>query len=173
MKRVAVLGSPGAGKTWFSNELSKVTGIPVIYLDQHFHAKQYDSQGQEWYKKVEDLLKSSEWIVDGIYSSTFELRFDKADTIIMLDFSRRLSLYGVFKRRVLHQSKHREEMPEGWKERMTWDFLRFIWTFDKKYKPRIYGAISQKNSEKLIVLRDRMEARAFIKKIAAANNPVL
>jgi adenylate kinase family enzyme len=36
MSRIAVVGSGGAGKTTFANELGDRTGIPVVHLDHHY-----------------------------------------------------------------------------------------------------------------------------------------
>ena len=36
MKKVMVIGSPGAGKSTFSRRLQKKTNLPIVYLDQLF-----------------------------------------------------------------------------------------------------------------------------------------
>ena len=37
MKRVIVIGSPGAGKSTFSRKLRDITGLPLYHLDNIWH----------------------------------------------------------------------------------------------------------------------------------------
>ena len=39
MKKVIVIGSPGAGKSVFSKKLSKITKLPLYHLDMIYHKK--------------------------------------------------------------------------------------------------------------------------------------
>ena len=39
MKRVAVIGSGGAGKSVFSRDLAKRTGLPVVHLDREYRVR--------------------------------------------------------------------------------------------------------------------------------------
>ena len=41
-----------------------------------------ETSAEEWRKKIIDLVEQDEWIMDGNYASTFDLRLPKADTII-------------------------------------------------------------------------------------------
>jgi adenylate kinase family enzyme len=162
MKRIAVLGAPGAGKTEFSLQLAQATGLPVFHLDGLFFEKEYDSHGRAWFHTVEKVVARDKWIIDGNYSSTFKIRFDRADTIIVLDYPKRIFIGGVIKRRLKHHSKHRPEMPAGWKERLNKDFVNFVWTFDKRYKSRIYDAFEDDHKRKLVILHSRKDARNYL-----------
>lgn len=37
MKKLIVIGSPGAGKSTFARKLRDVTGLPLFYLDMLWH----------------------------------------------------------------------------------------------------------------------------------------
>ena len=39
MKKIIVIGSPGAGKSVFSQKLKKVTNLPLYHLDMLYHKK--------------------------------------------------------------------------------------------------------------------------------------
>ena len=39
MKKIIVIGSPGAGKSVFSNKLRKVTNLPLYDLNMKYHKK--------------------------------------------------------------------------------------------------------------------------------------
>jgi len=114
MKKVIVIGSGGAGKSTFSRRLGEATGLPVIHLDAHFWRPNWEpTPKDEWKAKVGELLKGDEWIMDGNFGGTRELRMQAADTIIMLDFPRRVCMYRVVKRAFQFHGKKRPDMGEG------------------------------------------------------------
>src|SRR5687768_16103132 len=69
MKRVLVIGSPGAGKSVFSRRLGEITGLPVIHLDQHYWRPGWIEPSKDvWSRQVTELLQRDSWIIDGNYS---------------------------------------------------------------------------------------------------------
>ncbi len=71
VKRVAVVGSGGAGKSTLARELGQRTGIPVIHLDEHFWKPGWvATAAEEWRAVQNDLLAADCWIVDGNYGGT-------------------------------------------------------------------------------------------------------
>jgi adenylate kinase family enzyme len=76
----------GAGKSTFSRALSAKTGLPVIHLDIHFWKPGWvPTPEDEWRDKQRELLAGREWIVDGNYHATLDLRIERADTVVFLD----------------------------------------------------------------------------------------
>lgn len=88
MKKIAVIGCPGAGKTTFSKELSKRLSLPLYHLDFFHYDESFNYQQDEdaWRQRVMALSQEPSWIIDGNHKSTFDIRFDNADTIIYLDY---------------------------------------------------------------------------------------
>ena len=39
MKKVIIIGSPGAGKSCFSRKLKEITNLPLYHLDMLYHKK--------------------------------------------------------------------------------------------------------------------------------------
>src|SRR5476651_102756 len=115
MKRVLVIGCPGAGKTIFSKKLADKTGLPLIHLDYYYHDKTKDYYSETnkpaWYANVRQLMKHPSWIMDGNYSSTFPDRFAAADTIFYFDVPLGARMRGVFARRWQYRNKRRDDMP--------------------------------------------------------------
>ena len=85
-RRVVVTGMAGAGKSTFSRALSAKTGLPLIVLDAHYWlpgwTKPTDAQ---WREKQRTLLADDDWIADGNYHATLDLRLARADTVVFLD----------------------------------------------------------------------------------------
>ena len=85
-RRVVVTGVAGAGKSTFSRALSDKTGLPVIVLDVHFWLPGWVKPTEaEWRKKQDGLLAGEEWIADGNYHTSLDLRLERADTVVFLD----------------------------------------------------------------------------------------
>ncbi len=85
-RRVVVTGMAGAGKSTFSRALSAKTGLPIIVLDFHFWLPGWTEPTEaEWREKQERLLAGDDWIAEGNYHATLDLRLERADTVVFLD----------------------------------------------------------------------------------------
>lgn len=127
MQRVLVIGSPGAGKSTFSRELARRTGLPLTHLDAEYWRPGWVRPPKaQWEAKVRELISPDAWILDGNYTSTLSLRAARADTVIVLDSSRWLCLYRAASRALL--DRRTDRMNVG-KEPLNLEFLRFIWSF--------------------------------------------
>jgi hypothetical protein len=87
MKKVAVFGNAGAGKSTLAKRLAQLTGLPLYPLDLIQYRPGGAAVPQEEYLKAHaELLRKDEWIIDGFGSvaSAWE-RFAEADTLIYID----------------------------------------------------------------------------------------
>lgn len=83
MRRIAVIGCGGAGKTTLSRELGEILKLPVYHLDSFFWNPGWvPTPPEEWRRIQEELVSRDEWIMDGDYGGTLDIRFGRADTII-------------------------------------------------------------------------------------------
>lgn len=164
MNRVLILGSPGSGKSTFSRKLGEKTGLKVIHLDYYFHDSRYDyyKDKKAWSKRAEELASPKKWIIDGNYSSTLQNRFKLADTIIFLECSRIRAVYRVIKRRLTYANKQRFDMPENWEETLFLNFLKYIWDFNRKIKPRIMTEMKKYPEKQYIILHDFKETDKYV-----------
>jgi adenylate kinase family enzyme len=124
-KRIVTTGLAGAGKSTFSRALSTKTGLPVIHLDLHFWKPGWTEPSQaEWRDTQRILLASDEWIADGNYHETLDLRLDRADTVIFLDTPWWLCASRAFRRGVRRPAG--TQMPDGCED-SRWRRLRDEW----------------------------------------------
>ena len=66
MRRVAVFGNAGAGKSTLARRLAELTGLPLYPLDRiAYKAGGGEIPHGEYLKIHADLLRLDEWIIDG------------------------------------------------------------------------------------------------------------
>ncbi len=142
MNKVLVIGICGAGKSTLALKLSERLDLPVFHLDKYFWKKGWiETPNEEWVSTVEGLVSQDEWIMEGNYSSTFNVRFPKADTIIILDYNPILAITRATKRIISHYGRTRPDMTDGCPERFNWEFYKFMWYFNKNHRPRVEEAL--------------------------------
>lgn len=87
MKKVIVIGSPGAGKSTFCRSLQSITGLPLFYLDMIFHRPDKTTcPAEEFDEKLSQILEQDQWIIDGNYARTLAARLAQCDTVFWLDY---------------------------------------------------------------------------------------
>jgi adenylate kinase family enzyme len=170
MKKVIIIGCPGSGKSTFSIALAKITGLPLVHLDAIYHQNIWtdDSEAKkiQWQEKIVDLVKAEEWIIDGNYKSTMQIRIEAADTIIFLDYPRYLSLWRTLARRWKFRNKKRPDMPITWKEKISWDFIRLIWNYNREQRPTVLQQLKQYGANREVqILRSPQQADNFLAKL--------
>lgn len=162
MKRVIVIGCPGSGKSTFSTTLAKLTGLPVVHLDAIYHQDIWSSdpvtKKAQWQEKIVELVNAKQWIIDGNYKSTMQIRIEAANTIIFLDYPRYLSLWRTLLRRWKFRNKKRADMPSTWKEQISWDFLKLIWNYDKEQRPNVLQQLKVQGTDKEVHILVNPEA---------------
>jgi adenylate kinase family enzyme len=174
MQRIAIIGSPGAGKTTFSKKLGLQLDIPLYHLDYYYHDNKFNYAEDKlaWRKKVTELANHPRWIIDGNYKSTFDIRFPKADTIIYLDYPRSLTLKRALQRRIKLHGRVRDDMPSNWREKFTFEFFTFIWKFNTDVRPKIYSLLETEHGKNIVILHNTQQADKYLSDIIKADKSV-
>jgi len=166
MERIMIIGCGGAGKSTLARQLGEKTGLPVVHLDKLFwHPGWVESTREEIDEKILRELQKERWIIDGNYMRTIPQRMECCDTVIYLDFNRFVCLFGVLKRLVTNIGKVRPDMPEGCPERVDWEFLVWIWNFNKTKRERIYRFLNEAEDVETIVLKNRRAVKRFLEQL--------
>jgi adenylate kinase family enzyme len=85
MKKIIVIGCPGAGKSTFSRKLSEKTGLPIHYLDMIWHLPDRTTLSrEEFVMRLGVIMAEKEWIIDGNYIHSLPLRLNSCDTVFSL-----------------------------------------------------------------------------------------
>ena len=159
MKKVIVIGCPGSGKTTFAEKLNKCTGVPLYYLDAIWHKpdKTHISR-DEFDERIREIFNTHEWIIDGNYNRTIEMRLQQCDTVFLFDLPTDVCLQGAKER----LGKGRYDLPWIEKESDP-EFEGFIKEFAEKSLPKIYSLIEKYKAEKdIVIFKSREDADDYI-----------
>ena len=170
MKRVAIIGSGGAGKSVFARELGERTALPVIHLDRLFWKPGWvPMPDDEWRVVHGGLLEADRWIIDGNYSSTMEPRIAAADTVVFLDLPRLVCVWGALQRHRRHRRGGRPDMVPGQRERIDLKFMWWIFRYPETRRPRVLARLAKlPATTQVIRIRSRREAREVLDRLAPA-----
>lgn len=169
MQRIAVIGSLGAGKSVFSQRLSKLTGLRLYHLDRLFWAAEgcNPPDREEWLKMQQEIAGADSWIIDGNYGATIDLRLRRADTVIYFDFSTARSLCGYLRRLAFSWIgiEKRCDIIEGCNASFNLKLLKYVVTFNRKHREGILKGIERYPNVSVVILRSRKDANLFIKNV--------
>jgi adenylate kinase family enzyme len=168
MRRVLIIGIPGAGKTTFSRALARKTGLPLVHLDKEYWQPGWTKTPRaQWRARVEALVSGDRWIIDGNYAGSLALRLPRADTVLWFDYPRLRCLRRVLWRKLASYGRVRNDMGEGCPERLDLDFLHYVWRFNVKVRPSIMAALAEPGEHvSAIVFRRDGEARQFLEQLS-------
>jgi adenylate kinase family enzyme len=164
VKRVLVIGSGGAGKTTFARELASRTGLPLIHLDQLFWSPGWvPTPDPEWDRVIADLSAGERWIMDGNYGRTLPGRLAAADTVIFLDLPRIVCTWRILKRQLRYVGRVRPDAAKGCPERLTWEFVSWVWTYPARRRPGILERLDAvRLTRRIVILRNQREVERFL-----------
>lgn len=152
MKKIILIGSGGSGKSTFAKQLGNKLNIKVHHLDALFWKPNLEGVPKEKQRTVQnELVKEDEWIIDGNYGGTMDIRMNAADTIIFLDIHRTICVYRAFKRVVQYRNKTRPDMGAGCEERFDLQFFKWIWDYPNVKRPTIIKELEKLPEEKKLL----------------------
>jgi adenylate kinase family enzyme len=131
VKRVAVLGVTGCGKTTFARTLSGALCVPFVELDALYWQPNWTKPDPDWFRaRVSEVLASGDWVADGNYSLARDIVWSAADTLVWLDYGLPLIFWRLL-RRTIGRTLGKQELWNGNRERFATQFFSrdslFLW----------------------------------------------
>jgi adenylate kinase family enzyme len=153
MKRVAVFGNAGGGKSTHARELAQITSLPLHSLDRiKYKPGGGEVPPSEYLAVHTSLLRTERWIIDGFgcVASAWE-RFSAADTLIYVDLPLFTHYAWVTKRLI----KGLVVTLEGWPENSpmwssTLSSYRVLQLCHQRLTPRYRQLIAEEASRKRV-----------------------
>ncbi|WP_028784751.1 DNA topology modulation protein [Thalassobacillus devorans] len=176
MERIMVVGvSAGVGKSTFARKMGEALQIDVYHLDALYWKPGWmEASLNEFEKAQQEIVKKEKWIIEGNYSKTYDIRITSADTIIYLELPRYICLYRAIKRWLMNIGKTRPDMGAGCKEKLDWNFLKYIYTTYKSrrsnMKERLRTLQAQQHTKNIITLKSRDEMESYLESLLKKND---
>src|SRR5262245_36079533 len=169
MRRLAIIGCGGAGKTTLALELGRLLQLPVHHVDTYAW-RDSDAAPAGWPEAHRRLVAGQEWIIDGMKPGVLAERLERADTVVFLDLPRRTCLRGIVERRLRFGRRPRPEL--GREDRLTSAYLRWVWRFGNDVRPAVLDALAACPCD-VVTLRSRRETAAFVRGVGGAPSRTL
>jgi adenylate kinase family enzyme len=119
MQRINVVGTSCSGKTTVARVIAERLGLPYTELDALFWGPGWEPMPHDLFRsRVTDAVAGDRWVLDGGYSTVRPLIWQRADTVVWLDYSMPLVL-GRWARRTIARIRSQEEFWPGTGNRET------------------------------------------------------
>jgi adenylate kinase family enzyme len=164
LRRIAVLGVPGAGKSTLATALGRALDIPVFHLDALYWKPGWiAADWDEFRARHAELLELDRWIIDGNYSTGgLRERLARADAVAFVSVPRRVAVWRVARRSLRHRGRTRPDMGAGNPERLSLGFLRWVWNWDRHHPDFADSLGGEASGTPVIVVRTRADMRRFL-----------
>lgn len=167
MERVVILGSGGAGKSTLARKISAKTGLPVVHLDLLFWRRGWTpAPTEEAHRALAEAIAGDRWILDGNFlwgqGGDATARFERADTVVFLDRSRWTCLRRLIGRRIRHRRGGRSDLPPGCRESVDLGFLRWVWQYPTRERPRVLELLRRLDPAAVYHLGDDADVERFL-----------
>lgn len=174
MRRVAVFGNAGGGKSTLSAKLARLTGLPLHVIDvmQYRDGRYRPNCVHKGKLPLDDyldlnrkLLSRDSWIIDGFDTEALAWeRFAAADTLVYVDLSLAAHYGGVTRRLLAGLFRN----PRGWPDdspvwESTLSSYRVIGLCHRHLTPKYRRLVADAAMHKSVYhLRSRAEIAAFL-----------
>ncbi len=166
MEKVIIIGCPGSGKSTFGRKLKHITGLPLYHLDMMYWNEDKTTVSKEIFiERLQEVMSNPEWIIDGNYSGSMEMRIKECDTVFFLDYPTEVCIDGIVKRK----GKPRSDMPWVENDNTDEEFIAFIKNYNMESRPKVIKLLEKYSSKSIIVFRSRVESEEYLSSLKKEN----
>lgn len=175
MKRIAVTGPVGAGKSRLARKLGDALAIPVLHVDAVFWKPGWVPTPREDFEAMQRReLAADSWIVDAQFDDVIPDWLHAADTVVFIDASPLRCLWRVGKRRL---NRHASVGTPGGEpaalHRSLLKFARNQWQYRRTVRGELLAELArERNGRRVVVLRRDSDADAFVRSLDSPGSAV-
>ena len=169
MKRIAVIGPVGAGKSSLAAELGRRLGVRVLHLDTLFWKPGWvPTPLDEWEAVQRRELAAPAWIADAQYDDILPEWVEEADTVVFLDVSPLVCLWRVGRRRLDRGGSG--ATPAGTEPGAIGGalrkFVRNQWLYRTKVRRELVAELARERAgRRVVVVRRSGDADEFLRSV--------
>jgi adenylate kinase family enzyme len=169
VKRIAVIGPAGAGKSSLAAELGRRLGFRVLHLDTLFWKPGWvPTPLEEWEAVQRRELAAPAWIADAQYDDILPEWVEEADTVVFLDISPLVCLWRVGRRRLDRDGSG--ATPAGTEpgaiHGALGKFVRNQWRYRTRVRRELLAELAQKRAgRRVVVVRRSRDADEFLRSV--------
>ncbi|ASU79137.1 topology modulation protein [Actinopolyspora erythraea] len=165
MRKIAICGCGGSGKSAIARQLSDRLELPVTHLDMVYYDEQWNPLSHDEFAAVQRRLVSEDrWILDGNYAGTMPIRLAAADVVIFLDIHPLVCLWGILQRRRHHRGS--DELSRHLRGNLNWGFVKYILSYRTTMRPKVRTLLEEHATGNVIVLTSRRAARRYVETVS-------
>ncbi|MEM7167702.1 MAG: flagellar protein FlaR [Planctomycetota bacterium] len=152
MKRVAVLGNGGGGKSTLAQAVAAATGLPWHEVDPIQYAPGWVVVPEDEVRaKINAIIDGDQWIIDGFGPwDTIEARCARADTLIFIDHPIWVHFWWAAERQIAAAlGEERLGGPDGCPlTTKTRDMFATLWRVHEELRPRLVELVDQHRGQR-------------------------
>lgn len=164
MTRVAVIGIAGGGKSTMARKLAAAHHLPYFAVDKLQYRLGWQPTPKAEYDRLHaELVAQEAWVIDGFGSwESVERRFERADTIILVDHPLWVHFWWAAERQIACVTAERPDGPDGCPMLpMTQQVFKAIWDIHHELRPRLLDLISQQHDKTIYQIHSPEELDRF------------
>ena len=171
MRRIAVIGNAGGGKSTLSRLLGDALALPVHHVDSiQYRSGWIRTPSQDCDRRLNALATTDSWVIDGFGGDdTIERRLRMADTVVFVDFPLVIHYWWACKRQWRSRLHQRPELPDDWPVgtlEYSWKLATVMWEVHRHYRPWFKKLVNALPDDIAVVhIRSPKEWNAFVSRI--------
>jgi shikimate kinase len=158
-KKIYLTGGSGTGKTTLAKQLSKLLKITHYRTDRMTYTRNFSRRysEKEKEKKIKAIANKKKWIIEGVhYEDWIKPAFKKADLVILLNLSKRITLWRVYKRS--------KDLIKG-KTNHTYKDMFYLLKKTYKHKNKKHLELIKYHNKKYLILKTPKQVRDLLEEL--------
>lgn len=172
-RKIIIIGNSASGKSTLARKLHAKLCLPLYHVD-HFtwnRGWKNPASNDDILQHVQNILTQSEFLLEGYlgYTSLPDTRLQAADTVIILDYPRRVLAWRYLKRRFLYHNKNRPEFPEICMESFGWKAFKGVWQYltARDWRTNLDNWVAQIAPENLLIFKSPLQLKTWLTNFSA------